>query len=122
MTERAKHLYAFGPLRLDPAQRLLFRDGEVVPLTPKALDTLLALLEHRGQLLTKDELLERVWPGTFVEEVTLAKNVSTLRKVLGDAPGGGEYIETHSKRGYRFVAEVREVEEEAIGSPTPSPA
>jgi TolB-like protein/DNA-binding winged helix-turn-helix (wHTH) protein/Tfp pilus assembly protein PilF len=112
---------------LDPAQRLLFRDGEVVSLTLKAVDTLVALLEHRGQLLTKDELLERVWPGTFVEEVTLAKNVSTLRKVLGEAPGGGKYIETHSKRGYRFVAEVREVEEEAsepltVSPPAPPPA
>jgi TolB-like protein/DNA-binding winged helix-turn-helix (wHTH) protein/Tfp pilus assembly protein PilF len=125
MTERAKHLYAFGPFRLDPAQRLLFRDEDVVSLTPKAIDTLLVLVENRGQLLTKDELLERVWPGTFVEEVTLAKNVSTLRKALGEAPGGGEYIETHSKRGYRFVAEVREVEEasEPLGvSPAASPS
>jgi len=110
MTGSAKHLYAFGPFRLDPVQRLLFREGEVVSLTPKALDTLLALVESRGTLLTKDELLDKVWPGTFVEEVTLAKNISTLRKAIGEAPGGGEYIETHSKRGYRFVAEVRNVE------------
>lgn len=109
MTEKAKHLYAFGRFQLDPVQRLLFREGVVVPLTPKAIDTLLALVENRGQLLTKEELLERVWPGTFVEEVTLAKNISTLRKTLGQAPGGGEYIETHSKRGYRFVTEVHEV-------------
>ena len=107
----AKNLYAFGPFRLDPVQRLLFRDGTVVSLTPKALDTLLALVENRGTLLAKDELLEKVWPGTFVEEGTLAKNVSTLRKALGEAPGGGDYIETHSKRGYRFVAEVRDVED-----------
>jgi TolB-like protein/DNA-binding winged helix-turn-helix (wHTH) protein/Tfp pilus assembly protein PilF len=122
MTERAKHLYAFGPFQLDPAQRLLFRDDGVVPLTPKALDTLLVLVENRGQLLTKDELLERVWPGTFVEEVTLAKNISTLRKALGEPPEGGEYIETHSKRGYRFVAEVHAIEREASAAPSASPA
>jgi TolB-like protein/DNA-binding winged helix-turn-helix (wHTH) protein/Tfp pilus assembly protein PilF len=122
MAEQVKHLYAFGPFQLDPAQRLLFRDGELVSLTPKATDTLLVLVENRGQLLTKDELLERVWPGTFVEEVTLAKNVSTLRKTLGPAPDGGEYIETHSKRGYRFVAEVREVEAEDSTAPPASPA
>ena len=117
MTEQVKYLYAFGPFQLDPAQRLLFRCGEVVSLTPKALDTLLLLVENRGRLLAKDELLERVWPGTFVEEVTLAKNISTLRKVLGEAPGGGEYIETHSKRGYRFVAEVREMGAEPLAAP-----
>ncbi len=122
MTDRAKHLYAFGAFRLDPAQRLLFRDGELVSLTPKALDTLLVLVENCGQLLTKDELLERVWAGTFVEEVTLAKNVSTLRKALGETAEGGEYIETHSKRGYRFVAEVHEVEVEASTGPSAAPA
>jgi TolB-like protein/DNA-binding winged helix-turn-helix (wHTH) protein/Tfp pilus assembly protein PilF len=130
MTERAKHLHAFGPFRLDPAQRLLFRDAQVVSLTPKALDVLLALVENAGQLLTKDELLERVWPDTFVEEVTLAKNVSRLRKALGKTPEGGEYIETHSRRGYRFVAEVREPEASAaqsnpaappVETPRPSP-
>lgn len=121
MTERAQHLLAFGPYQLDPAQRLLFRENEVVALTPKALDTLLALVQDSGRLLTKEELLQRVWPETFVEEVTLAKNISTLRKVLGEAPGGGEYIETHSKRGYRFVAEVREVEVDAITVPSASP-
>jgi len=121
MRQAAQSLFAFGPFHLDPAQRLLFRDAEVVSLTPKALDTLLVLVENRGRLLTKDELLERVWPGTFVEEVTLAKNISTLRKALGDAPGGGEYIETHSKRGYRFVAEVRKVEPETMAVPAPAP-
>src|SRR5208282_3592933 len=110
MTQAGKQLYAFGPFRLDSAQRLLFRDGQLISLTPKALDTLLVLVENAGRLLTKDQLLESVWPGTFVEEVTLAKNVSTLRKALGSTPDGGEYIETHSKRGYRFVAEVREAQ------------
>lgn len=120
MAEKAKHLYQFGPFRLDPAQRLLFRGEDIIPLTPKAIETLLVLVEHRGQLLTKDELLRRVWPGTFVEEVTLAKNISTLRKALGETPEGHEYIETHSKRGYRFVAEVREVERpEGAGAAAP---
>ncbi len=109
MVEESKHLYAFGPFQLDPAQRLLFRNGEIVPLTPKAVETLLLLVENRGQLVTKDELLQRIWPDTFVEEGTLVRNVSFLRKALGETPDGHEYIETHSKRGYRFIAEVREL-------------
>jgi len=114
MLEERKHLYVFGPFRLDPAQRLLFRDNQIIPLTPKAVETLLVLVAKRGQLVTKEELLQRVWPDTFVEEGTVARNVSFLRKALGEAADGREYIETHSKRGYRFIAEVREVKREAV--------
>jgi TolB-like protein/DNA-binding winged helix-turn-helix (wHTH) protein/Tfp pilus assembly protein PilF len=121
MAQQSKHLYAFGPFRLDPAQRLLFRETEIVPLTPKAVETLLLLVEKHGQLVTKDELLQRVWADTFVEEGTAIRNVSSLRKALGEAPGGGEYIETHSKRGYRFVAEVHEVEGEPRAASADSP-
>jgi TolB-like protein/DNA-binding winged helix-turn-helix (wHTH) protein/Tfp pilus assembly protein PilF len=121
MPQQSKHLYAFGPFRLDPAQRLLFRETEIVPLTPKAVETLLLLVEKHGQLVTKDELLQRVWADTFVEEGTATRNVSSLRKALGTTPGGGEYIETHSKRGYRFVAEVNEVEEEPPAAAADSP-
>ena len=102
-------LYEFGPFRLDPVQGLLFRGEEIVSLTPKAVETLAVLVEHRGEVVTKDELLQRIWPDTFVEEGTVARNVSFLRKALGEPPGGGDYIETHAKRGYRFVAEVHDV-------------
>src|SRR5207248_8764155 len=80
-----------------------------VPLTPKAYQTLLVLLENRGRTLNKDELLQKVWPDAFVEEATLAQNIFTLRKQLRDDRGTALYIETVPKRGYRFVAEVREV-------------
>ena len=108
MSQPARHLYEFGPFRLDATERLLLRDHQHIPLTPKSFETLLALVEHGGHLIDKDELMKKVWPNTFVEEVNLAKNVSSLRKILG-----GEqcdpYIETIPKRGYRFIAGVREV-------------
>lgn len=94
----------FGPFRLDAAKRVLWRAGQVVPLPPKALDLLIALVEQQGDVVTKDELMKRVWPDTFVEEANLSVNVSALRKVLGDQPGGRPYIETVSRRGYRFAA------------------
>ncbi len=83
------------------------RDSVTVPLTPKVLDTLMVLVENAGQPVSKEELLRSVWPDTFVEESNLAQNVSVLRKALGTAEGGGNYIETIAKRGYRFVAGVR---------------
>src|SRR2546421_4133177 len=104
MSQPARHLYEFGPFRLDATDPLLLRDDQHIPLTPKAFETLLALVEHGGHLIDKDELMKKVWPNTFVEEVNLAKNVSSLRKILGEP-----YIETIPKRGYRFVAGVREV-------------
>src|SRR5713101_6676531 len=102
-----RRLYEFGPYRLDPVERELVRGDERVPLTPKAFDTLLALLENAGRALEKDELLRRVWPDTFVEEVSLARNISVLRKVLGDEDG--RYVETLPKHGYRFAAPVKEL-------------
>ena len=113
MAPQAERCIEFGPFRLDPGQRLLFRGTEIVALTPKAIETLIVLVERRGQLVGKDELLRRVWPDTFVEEGTVARNVSFLRRALGDSADGSEYIETHSKRGYRFAAEVREVDGKA---------
>jgi DNA-binding winged helix-turn-helix (wHTH) protein/tetratricopeptide (TPR) repeat protein len=91
---------------VDPEQRLLLSDGEVVPLAPKAFDTLLALVESQGAVLLKDELLKKVWPDTFVEEGSLAQNISILRKVLGEGANGEAYIQTIPKRGYRFVFPV----------------
>lgn len=101
-------LFEFGPFRLDPAERLLLRDSKPVPLTLKAFDTLLFLVENRGRIVEKNELLAEVWTGTFVEEATLAQNIFTLRKTLGDTPEGHHYIETVPKRGYRFIAPVKE--------------
>jgi Tol biopolymer transport system component/DNA-binding winged helix-turn-helix (wHTH) protein len=101
-----KHLYDFGPFRLDLRERMLLRDGVYVPLTPKALETLVVLIEHSGRIVDKSEIIRLVWPNTFVEEVTLAKNVSMLRKMLGESDEH-RYIDTIPKRGYRFVAEVR---------------
>src|SRR5260370_27405060 len=102
------HLYEFAAFRLDAAERLLMRDGRSVPLTPKVFDTLLALVRRGGRLVEKDELMCEVWPDSFVEEINLTVNISTLRKVLGEG-NGSNYIETVPKRGYRFIAPVREL-------------
>src|SRR5262245_18516349 len=109
MNQRSNHHYEFGPFRIDIVERLLLRDGESVPLTPKAFDLLFALVEHHGHLLEKDELLKKVWPDTFVEEANLSYNISLIRKALGDGENGQRYIETVPKRGYRFVAQVMEM-------------
>jgi Tol biopolymer transport system component/DNA-binding winged helix-turn-helix (wHTH) protein/tRNA A-37 threonylcarbamoyl transferase component Bud32 len=109
MTLQTKHFYAFGPFRFDSEKRVLVRDGTPVSLAPKATEILLVLLEGAGLLLDKDALINQVWPDTFVEEGNLNKNIFFLRKALGTWEGGREYIETVPKRGYRFVAPVREV-------------
>src|SRR5439155_351273 len=87
---------------MDPAQKILLRDGQMVPLTLKTIDLLRVLLENQGQVLEKDALMKMVWPDTFVEEGNLTKGVFRLRKALGN-----DYIETVPKRGYRFVGEMR---------------
>ena len=107
MSRQAKKLYKFGPFSVDAAERLLLRDGQVVPLTPKAFDLLLVLVENRGHLLEKDALMQELWPETFVEEANLTNNVSMLRKVLS-VDGEQKYIETVRRRGYRFVGEIEE--------------
>ncbi|HEY8458918.1 MAG TPA: winged helix-turn-helix domain-containing protein, partial [Blastocatellia bacterium] len=119
--ETSKRFYEFGPFRLDPADRLLLRDGRHVPLTPKAFETLLILVENNGRVIDKDELLKKIWPDTFVEEVNLAKNVSYLRKILGGEEAA-KYIETIPKRGYRFVANVKDISNEAAASALTGPA
>ena len=86
----------------------MLRDGEMVALPPKDLETLLVLVEKAGRIVSKEELLEKVWPGVFIEEGNLARRVFNLRQALGDTPDGGEYIETIPRRGYRFVAPVQE--------------
>lgn len=102
-------VYEFGPFRLDPSDHMLLRDGKPVPLTPKALDTLLVLVQASGHVLQKDDILKKVWPDTFIEEATLAQNIFTLRKILGVDENGRPYIETIPRRGYRFVADVKKL-------------
>lgn len=104
-----KPIYEFGSFRLDAGQHILLRDGQIVPLTPKVFETLRVLIENYGQVVEKDELLQKVWSDTVVEETSLAKNISVLRKVLNEN-GSKSFIETIPKRGYRFTAEVEEVE------------
>lgn len=104
--------YEFGPFRLDAAGRLLFRGGERLTLTPKAIELLVALVEAHGQPVSKEELLQKVWPDTVVEEGSLTSHVSLLRKALGKDTDGRQFIETLSKRGYRFVGEMKQAEDE----------
>jgi TolB-like protein/DNA-binding winged helix-turn-helix (wHTH) protein/Flp pilus assembly protein TadD len=114
MSTRSQHLYEFGPYRLDTAEQLLLRNGEPVPLTPKAFETLVALVERSGHLVEKDELMKVVWSDAFVEESNLTNNVYALRKMLGEGENGRSYIETVPKRGYRFTASVKELSTEAL--------
>ncbi|HEV8431565.1 MAG TPA: winged helix-turn-helix domain-containing protein [Pyrinomonadaceae bacterium] len=108
MAQQDNHSYDFGRFRLKPAERVLLREGELVPLTPKVFDILVTLVEHGGQVVAKDDLMKRVWPNTFVEEGNLTQNISLLRKALGESPGGVQFIETVPRRGYRFVADTNQ--------------
>jgi DNA-binding winged helix-turn-helix (wHTH) protein/Tfp pilus assembly protein PilF len=109
MSHEPNRIYEFGPFRLEVAEHLLLRNGEAVPLQPKAFELLLVLVERHGHLVGKDELLKAVWPDTVVEEVNMANNVSILRKALGEDRKGQKFIETAHRRGYRFVAPVLEL-------------
>ncbi|HKS10101.1 MAG TPA: alpha/beta fold hydrolase [Pyrinomonadaceae bacterium] len=106
MKRLESRFYSFGVFRVDPVERLLFKEDREVALTPKVFDTLLVLLENCSHVLTKQELMRKVWADSFVEENNLAQNISTLRKALG-----GDYIQTVPKRGYRFVGDVRTSEQ-----------
>ena len=124
MTASHRLSYAFGAYRLEPVEKILYHQDQPVPLTPKAAETLLALVERHGHLVTKEELFRIVWPGTFVEENNLAQNISMLRRVLGESAGGGPFIETVPKRGYRFVGPVVErlgTENDAVAAPVAEP-
>lgn len=105
-----RRIFEFGAFRLDRHERRLSREGRIIPLRAKVFDTLCVLLESPGQLVTKEKLMRRVWPGTAVEEGNLAHNISVLRKTLGSQNAGEDYIETVAGHGYRFAAEVREIE------------
>src|ERR1700739_4215079 len=106
-------LYEFAPFSLNPLKRIVLCGNEPVPLTPKCFDILLVLVEHSDEVLVKEELMERVWPNTAVEEGNLNRHISTLRKLLGESPNDHRYIVTVPGRGHRFVADVREVLEES---------
>jgi TolB-like protein/DNA-binding winged helix-turn-helix (wHTH) protein/Tfp pilus assembly protein PilF len=108
MSRPAKRLYEFGPFRLDPAEHVLLRDGEPVALRPREFAVLVALVENHGHVLTKDELLKGVWSGQLVEEGNINRQISALRRALGETSGEPQYVETIPKVGYRFVAPVRE--------------
>jgi TolB-like protein/DNA-binding winged helix-turn-helix (wHTH) protein len=97
----------FGPYRIDREQRLLTKGDAVIFLAPKVLDLLFVLAESGGRSLEKETLLKTLWPDSFVEEGSLTRNISTLRKVLGESPDDQKYIMTIPKHGYRFVAQVR---------------
>lgn len=113
-------VYEFGGFALDAGRRVLSRAGEPIALTAKALDTLVYLVEHRGQTIDKDTLLRAIWPEVVVEENNLTQNISTLRQVLGEARGENRFIATVPRKGYRFVAEVV-LRDASAPAPVPTP-
>jgi DNA-binding winged helix-turn-helix (wHTH) protein len=115
MSKQINHIYEFGEFRLETSERLLLRNGHPISLTPKAFETLLALVRSGGHLVEKDELMKQIWADAYVEEANLARNVWALRKALADDNDEHRYIETVPKLGYRFVAPVTELSGEANG-------
>src|SRR6266508_3128029 len=103
----SREIFHFGDFVLEAAERRLTQGGHVIRLSPKTHDVLVALVRQAGRLVTKDELLSRVWADAIVEEGTLTVHISALRKAFGGGTRSGEYIETVSRSGYRFVAPVR---------------
>src|SRR5271169_6088091 len=99
--------YVFGVYRLDAQSQMLFREGDHVALPPKVTELLIALVQAAGKVLTREELVQRLWPDTVVEEGSLTSHISLLRKALGEDPKAQDLIETLPKRGYRFVASVK---------------
>lgn len=112
---RAKELYEFGPFLVDSEKELLLRGDETVPLTPKTFQVLLVLIRHKQEVVTKEMLLNEVWPDVFVEEANLSRNIFLLRKALGESPQDHQYIVTVPGRGYRFAEEVQLVREGELG-------
>ena len=114
MATGPKVFYEFGPFRVDLDKQILLRENHPVPITPKAFDTLLILVRHSREVVSKDELMKAVWPDAFVEEGNLSQHIFALRKALGDTPEERKYIVTLPGRGYRFAAEVRAVTQEDL--------
>ena len=118
MNKPQKHFYEFERFRIDAGERVLLRDGAPIALPPKVFDTLLALVEHHGHIIEKDDLIKQLWPETFVEENNLSQYISAIRKTLGDGRHEQRFIETVPRRGYRFTGVVREAwgeEDQLIG-------
>src|SRR5262249_733327 len=109
MDEPEPRIYEFEDFRLDATDRVLLRNGEVLPLTPRVFDTLLYLVRHHGKVLGKDDLISAIWPDSFVTENNLSQNISTLRHLLAERRGVNHYIVTVPGRGYRFAVDVRSV-------------
>src|SRR5262245_18041920 len=116
------HAISFGPFRLLPSQQLLLEDGKPVHLGSRALDILIALAEHPGEIVSKEDLIARVWPDIFVEEGNLRVHIAALRRALGDGQAGRRYVANIPGRGYRFVAPVSLSAEQRLHPPLPSPA
>jgi DNA-binding winged helix-turn-helix (wHTH) protein len=104
--------FTFGPFSLDPEARVLLHENQPLPVGGKTLDTLLFLVQNRGRLVDKDELLSRIWAGSVVEEANLTQSISAVRKILGDSPKDHRFIATVAGRGYQFVAPVAEIRDE----------
>ena len=109
MSLKIRHIYEFGSFRLEPAEHSLLREEQTVSIAPKAFELLVFLVQNPGRLASKDQIMQAIWPGCFVEEANLTVCVSALRKALGERDGDIRYIETIPKKGYRFTAPVREV-------------
>ena len=109
MSSTPNRLYQFGEFTVDVDQRILLRNGTPLSLPPKLFDTFIILVNNRGRIVAKEELMNQLWPDTFVEEANLAVNIQQLRKVLGDNARKPLFIETVARRGYRFIAHVEEV-------------
>jgi len=113
MNESQGNIYEFGNFRLDSAKRLLLKDeNEIVALMPKAFDTLLFLVQNHGKIVEKDELISAIWTDTIVEDNNLTQNISILRRVFGEKPGENRFIATVPGKGYKFVPNVREIEQD----------
>src|SRR5260370_32907695 len=120
MSNNPQAAYEFGPFTLFPAEKRLLCDRKAVALAPKVFDTLVLLVENQGRLIQKEELLQALWPDSFVEEVALAHNISQLRKALRDTTGQRRFIETVPKRGYRFIAAVPQMDKLAVQVAAPT--
>ena len=115
-----QRFYEFGSFRIDAANHLLLQEGRPVALQPKTFDLLLLLIERAGEVVGKEEIMTRLWPGTSVEESNLTQNIYLLRKILGRGPGGGQLIETIPKRGYKFAGVVSESRQPEVETPPPA--
>src|SRR5450755_1712624 len=107
--------YEFATFRIDPEERVLLQNGTPIPLTPKAFEILLILVQHSERVVLKDDLMKQLWPDSFVEEANLTQNIFMLRKALGESGRIYRYIVTIPGRGYRFATKVTEIFESETG-------